>query len=871
MGIYVGYVEHISTFYNFKPLAVMRGSRLYTLDDSEIAQILPESEKRNINLGIPWNDEEGQKKVESMFKENSLIVFEFNQEDLQPNLRSNGERNATGYKTSALDMIAEGKIRPIHTVGLYYPVYNTNLLSDFTGDPVVDINLPYIVPGTRVLVDRKDYWAGPYDTGYREYTSSYYIKPQIKENKYTISGYTRDSVIPMDFTATASRYGEHVLKWSLLFLKKDAEKTVADVITDDLLVESFRDSIQDGWLKNGCLDLSRITAFMEEYRRSELNGPFLTESIRKDRLNRLTTILTAQQDLSNTLDQITSSFCDLLVREQNNPSVEAWLESLLEKHPDLIERLKGTRVLTEKVSQMEQNLEDLQQKNAALDQEMADKKAEAEELRREALEGKKTELIHMDTEYQELSKRLEDLKKQLAIPEDINAQRERAREIRKNVKELEQHEKRVRETTQEMEDRFRNLMDHCRDQMSEMVFDGFLSHEMLLAASGWEAQEDTREQELLYWLISTLPTAEKSREELIGYLCRTIRSVRPAYSRNTIVNIAICITQGFLTVFAGEPGSGKTSICNLFGEVLGLNRIGEAIGGPWAESDTAIRYVPVSVERGWTSKRDLVGYYNPLSKTFDKSSRRMYNALRELDAEEKAGSHRIPFLILLDEANLSPMEYYWSDFMQICDNPGTKSVVNLGEDYLFHIPETLRFVATINNDHTTETLSPRLVDRAWIVSLPTLYNVPLTNRTIPEEEIEIISWESMCRAFLPPREGGNMPPAIHRIYDSIVAKFRERRIPVSFRVDAAIKKYWGAASRCFEPDETKTDPGIIALDYAVAQRLLPKISGSGEEFEKWLEELRALCSGQELNLCATRIKEILDRGNQQMKYFQFFS
>lgn len=26
------------------------------------------------------------------------------------------------------------------------------------------------------------------------------------------------------------------------------------------------------------------------------------------------------------------------------------------------------------------------------------------------------------------------------------------------------------------------------------------------------------------------------------------------------------------------------------------------------------RYVPVSVERGWTSKRDFIGYYNPLSK-----------------------------------------------------------------------------------------------------------------------------------------------------------------------------------------------------------------------------------------------------------------
>ena len=48
-------------------------------------------------------------------------------------------------------------------------------------------------------------------------------------------------------------------------------------------------------------------------------------------------------------------------------------------------------------------------------------------------------------------------------------------------------------------------------------------------------------------------------------------------------------------------------------------------------------------------------------------------------------------LILLDEANLSPMEYYWSDFMNICDDLGDQSTVNLGENYVFGIPETLHF------------------------------------------------------------------------------------------------------------------------------------------------------------------------------------
>ena len=149
------------------------------------------------------------------------------------------------------------------------------------------------------------------------------------------------------------------------------------------------------------------------------------------------------------------------------------------------------------------------------------------------------------------------------------------------------------------------------------------------------------------------------------------------------------------------------------------------------------------------------------------------------------------------------MEYYWSDFMNICDDLGPHSKVNLGEEHVFGIPETLHFVATINNDHTTETLSPRLIDRAWVITLPQLtlrdYSSSVSEAKIPAEIIE-----------------------------------------------------------------------VIPLDYAVAQRILPKIIGNGEEFEKWLNEFGSLCSSNGLNTSARMVKNIIERGNHQMKYYQFF-
>ena len=370
--------------------------------------------------------------------------------------------------------------------------------------------------------------------------------------------------------------------------------------------------------------------------------------------------------------------------------------------------------------------------------------------------------------------------------------------------------------------------------------------------------------------MNSIPTADKTPEELISYLCDTIKVVRPTYDRNTIVNIAICLTQGFLTVFSGEPGCGKTSICNIMGEVLGLNKIAAAAGIDPQSADSVTRYIPVSVERGWTSKRDFIGYFNPLSKTFDKSNRRVYDALHQLDTEKRAGCCKLPYVILLDEANLSPMEYYWSDFMNICDDLGPQSTVNLGENHVFAVPETLHFVATINNDDTTHMLSPRLIDRAWVITLPQQYSATLSDDKIVPEQIEIISWVSLSNAFIPATSECLLSDEVKRSYDAVVAKLKERRFVVSPRIDRAIKRYWGAASKWFVMDETRTDPAIVALDYAVAQRLLPKIAGNGEVFEKWLEELRSICSNHDLNMSAKIIKDILDRGNQQMKYYRFF-
>lgn len=89
----------------------------------------------------------------------------------------------------------------------------------------------------------------------------------------------------------------------------------------------------------------------------------------------------------------------------------------------------------------------------------------------------------------------------------------------------------------------------------------------------------------------------------------------------------------------------------------------------------------------------------------------------KLDAENSDSSY--PLFIMLDEANLSPIEYYWADFMRLTDRSSySDSYINIGIEHELYVPKTLRFLATINTDQTTESLSPRLIDRACIIKLP---------------------------------------------------------------------------------------------------------------------------------------------------------
>lgn len=760
MGIYIGIIEKKgydpTVFFNFKPIAEIQSTQVIQLTAQEQEALLPESEKRNICFTYSWNVDNERRRMDANFSEKSLVLFEFTLEDLQPNFKANGDRNQTGYKVSAMEMLDEGKIRPVGNFGVYFAVRKNEVVSDFTNDTIVEIESPCVLAGNQVFIEMDDFWAGPYEVGYREYTSSYYVKPQIKEHKYTVSGYSSDQIKQYSLSYSEGYWGAPETQWLVLCPKQDATPEQLDVISDSVLVESFKDSIESGIIANGLVKIDDVPALLKHYEESEIMGAILTDETRRSRLNRLVNIMSSEEDVDDTLRTITDFICDLLVKYQDSPNVDEWLQALVEKHPQLLDQLQSSQAISKHITELEDKLETLTTQRGELEKEIEETRQRAVSIDQQAIEAKKQEMLEREEEYEALSARIEASKKLLGVVGDIDDLQKKYENLSKEVDYLGIHKSHLTSETNSLELQFQQLISRPHEKMVELAFDGFMASKMLRAAAEWENEQTNNQYVELTDKVASIQMSNKTPEELIEYLCRVIQICRPNYSKNAIINIAICLTQGFLTVFSGEPGCGKTSICNIFGEALGLNKIADMIECPADSKEMVGRYVAVSVERGWTSKRDFVGYYNPLSKTFDKSNRRIYNALHQLDTEKRAGILKLPYIILLDEANLSPMEYYWSDFMNICDDLGPHSKVNLGEDYVFGVPETLHFVATINNDHTTETLSPRLIDRAWIITLPQLnlrdYSSLGNESNIPAEEVEVISWKSLRDAFTPVKD-----------------------------------------------------------------------------------------------------------------------
>lgn len=327
---------------------------------------------------------------------------------------------------------------------------------------------------------------------------------------------------------------------------------------------------------------------------------------------------------------------------------------------------------------------------------------------------------------------------------------------------------------------------------------------------------------------------------------------------NDVANYLICISQGFITTFAGEPGTGKTSLCNILAKALGL-----------VADDPQKRFVDISVERGWSSHKDFIGYYNPLTKKLERSNTEVFDAFERMHHEYDCDQSSIaPFVILLDEANLSPIEHYWAAFLRNCDFTSVSNrSISLGGDKSFKLPEHLRFLATVNFDHTTEELSPRFLDRSWVIMLEPSRIDDEADEDI-ENIVDMVSFGDIKEAFSV-EESDKIDEAIQNKWNAIQKIFRDRALQIMPRNQKMVKNYCAVACRCMERDTPATK--LAPLDYAFSQKILPTINGTGDNYRLLIEDLMKECTAQNMPISAKHLDRMKRVAENNMGFYQFFS
>jgi len=342
---------------------------------------------------------------------------------------------------------------------------------------------------------------------------------------------------------------------------------------------------------------------------------------------------------------------------------------------------------------------------------------------------------------------------------------------------------------------------------------------------------------------------EDLREKLIDTVLDSLDSQGRKIDYYTAANLLTTIAQSQFTLFSGLPGTGKTSLAKMLGISLGLKN----------------RFLNIPIARGWTSYRDILGFYNALSQSYVSVSSGLFELLKYLHMEQKEQIDGALSIILLDEFNLSQPEHYFSQFMEMAD-PESKRELSTGDpdEPYFIIPEYLRFLGTLNQDESVQILTPRLLDRAAIINFDEFesdYEF-LEFGTKKEYSVEPISGKKFIELFQP--SSLDMPSDIENTLKNIIDILKKDSpdlgipINISYRKIKSIRSYHNVVGPMMS-----TQSRYTAFDYAVSQHLIPLLNGYGSQFGKRLENLEKELP-DDMEKSRKYLNKLINYGNQNM-------
>lgn len=802
------------------------------LDDGTLEEVLEEYRKNDFPNG-------GTVSVKEFTEEeiqNRLLKFRIDfDKDLHPNYMSYSD-NSNQY------LISGTQIEELDREEIINVIQINCSIEDFLNDKLKrTIRIPY-KPNKLVMIKNGSGYYGPFEfmisdvepsKVYGEHT---YYTLKLFANEEYINKYRLQEVNDIVYKGkfTIRRTDELEFIYHLDELKNINPVDKIEFYDNEELAAFLKKILEKS------TEIENLSALSEQF--LQIIESFSEESnISNNKIKRISELLGTVKDLNEYKVQITEEYF------KSNPHAKRDKEEYLSKHEEILENLvredfqydKKVEVLNRDIQDLEEKKTNLVQENKIIEERLEIQKKEIEKFNNQVLEDKK----------QEFDDLLEDRVKEI---EEINEEIKMAENNLERIKEEVKVQEQIKSNYEKVRDEFKQESLVLSGDVRASVIKWAQSNrekeylKLLLA----ELEDTTKEEKSFSYLDKECIYGDFTAEQIIDMICSKINEAGRSISKDEAYNYLISIVQNYITVFAGEPGTGKTSMCQLLAKSLGLY------------DD---RFVEILVERGWTSSKDLIGYYNPLTKGIERTQPAFSKCMEQLDLENKQENVLAPYFVLLDEANLSPIEFYWSNFNYYCDNPERQIVeYSNGEKYCFG--SELKFLATINYDQTTSNLSPRFLDRAWVISMNAVslddivsnvdyVQVNNNEKTVSLEVLnKLFHWHDVKEKKINPVTKGRL--------NSIVEKMKEGGHTVSARSINAVVHYYLVAEKYMSSKE-------IALDYAILQKVLPCIGGNGRAYGEFLTGLMNICKENQLNKSANRIARIIN--SSEHDFYGFFN
>jgi hypothetical protein len=206
------------------------------------------------------------------------------------------------------------------------------------------------------------------------------------------------------------------------------------------------------------------------------------------------------------------------------------------------------------------------------------------------------------------------------------------------------------------------------------------------------------------------------------------------YSAEDVRSFISGLAMSRLHLLQGISGTGKTSLPLAFARAIGA---GAAV---------------IEVQAGWRDRQDLIGHFNTFERRFYESE--------FLQAIYRASTphHRdTPFIVVLDEMNLSHPEQYFADLLSALEqdqhrqrlvlmtaavDPAPRLLEEGGTK--MPIPPNVWFIGTANHDETTKDFADKTYDRAHVMELPRNRETFKRNDVQPQKPVSL---EALQTAF----------------------------------------------------------------------------------------------------------------------------